>query len=65
MRMTTRRWRTMGQIMRRIYVAEAKHAHDSSVRLSQLPLAPAVSASASNLAQSREADDLRCTAARW
>ena len=46
------------------YVAEAnlKHvAHDISVRLpvSQLPLAPAVSASAStsNLAQSREADD--------
>ncbi len=45
-----------------IYVDEAKHvAHDTSlsVRLSQLPLAPAVSASAtgSNLAQSREADD--------
>ena len=34
--MTTRRWRTMGRTMRRIYVAEAKHvAHDISVRLSQ------------------------------
>ncbi len=32
-------------------------SHDTSARLSQLPLAPAVSASASNLAQSREADD--------
>ena len=45
---------------KKIYVDEAKHvAHDISARLSQLPLAPAISASAtsSNLAQWLEADD--------
>ena len=48
---------TMGRTMRRIYVAEARHvAHDASVRpLSQLPLAPTVSASAIKLAALFEA----------
>ncbi len=51
-------------VLKKIYVDEAKHwhvAHDISARLSQLPLAlapgPAISTSASNLAQSLEADD--------
>jgi hypothetical protein len=45
-------------VLKKIYVNEAKDvAHDISVRLSRVPLAPAVSTSASNLAQSREADD--------
>jgi hypothetical protein len=50
--------RTAVTVLKKIYVDEAKHvAHDISARLSQLPLAPAISTSASNLAQSLEADD--------
>ena len=52
--------RTAVTVLKKIYVDEAKHvAHDISARLSQLPLqvAPAISASAINLAQSLEADD--------
>jgi hypothetical protein len=55
--------------LKKIYVDEAKHvALDISARLavslSQVPLAPAVSTSASNFARSREADDSRAACSR-
>jgi hypothetical protein len=46
-------------VLKKIYVDEAKHvAHDIGARLSQVPT------SASNLAQSREADTAACSLAR-
>ena len=51
--------RTASKVLKEIYVDEAKNvAHDITVRLSKVPLEPAVSTSGSKPAQSQEAKAL-------